>query len=172
MLPAKRGEALREPAHAVLWLVLAAGLGAWAAAGQAPPPASLDAKGVDDWRKANIQAEGWVLLHADGAALSYGGGPNGVRPDKDGFLHADVRREYYRTVRVGPGPSRSNLQTWVLDCELRRLRVTSMNFYALNNLQGTGFRKSAEEASWTTLDAGSQNTPEFDRICAAAPKPR
>jgi hypothetical protein len=160
---------MRTPAHAVLWFVLAVGLGAWAAKGQAPPPASLDAKGIDDWRKANIQADGWVLLHADGAALSYAGGPNGVRADADGFLHADLRREYYKAVRLGPAPSRSNLQTWVLDCELRRLRVIGMNFYPLNNLQGTGFRKAADEAAWITLDTGSQNTPEFDRICAAAP---
>ena len=107
--------------------------------------------------------------YADGAALSYAGGPNGVTADKDGFLHVDVRHEYYRPVRLGPMPSRSNLQSWVVDCELKRLRITGMNFYAQNNMQGNGFRKSADEASWAPVDPS--NLDLIGRICAAAPKP-
>lgn len=153
-------------------LALGAAGGAWAAPkGAALPPATMDAKGIDAWRKATVDdAGGWALMHADGAALSYAGGPNGVAPDKDGFLHVDVRREYYKMVRLGPQPSRSNLQTWVIDCEFKRLRKTSMNFYSLSNMKGTGFRKSADEASWAAADPSE--IPIVDRICAAAPKPR
>ena len=150
------------------WAILVLGL-ALAARSVAAPPATMDAKGIDAWRQANIQAEGgWVLMHADGAALTYAGGPNGVTADKDGFRHVEVRREYYRPVRLGPQPSRSNLQSWVVDCELKRLRITGMNFYAQNNMKGNGFRKSAEEASWAAADPSE--IPIIDRICAAAPR--
>jgi hypothetical protein len=157
---------MRGGAAAILTLGLAMATGSAAA-----PPAAMDAQGIDAWRKANIRTEGgWALLHADGAALSYAGGPNGVRADKDGFLHVDVRREYYRPVRLGPQPSRSNLQSWVVDCELKRLRITGMNFYAQNNMQGNGFRKSADEAGWAAVEASDMAL--VDRICAAAPKSR
>jgi hypothetical protein len=157
---------MRGGAAAILMLGLAT-----ATQSAAAPPATMDAQGIDAWRKANIQADGgWALLHADGAALSYAGGPNGVRADKDGFLHVDVRREYYRPVRLGPQPSRSNLQSWVVDCELKRLRITGMNFYAQNNMQGNGFRKSADEVGWAPVEASDMAL--VDRICAAAPKSR
>ena len=141
-----------------------------ASAARAAPqgPATMDPEGIDAWRVANIDvAGGWTLMHADGSALSYAGGPNGVKTDEDGFLHVDVRREYYKAVRVGPQASRSNLQTWVLDCELRRLRVTGMNFYVQNNMKGGGFRKAAEEPAWMTI--AEDQSPVFDRICSARP---
>lgn len=144
--------------------LLAAALGGPAAYAQRPP-ATMDAKGIDAWRVANIQADGWALMHADGSALSY------VRRSgeagEDGTLRVEVRREYYKPVRLGPMPSRSNFQTWLVDCELRRLKVTAMNFYALNNMKGAGFRKSAEGASWTTIPAEAQDSPLFERICAS-----
>jgi hypothetical protein len=155
---------MRGGAWAVPTLALMVAINAAAA-----PPATMDAKGVDEWRQANIQAEGgWVLMHADGAALTYAGGPNGVTADEDGFRHVDVRREYYKPVRLGPQPSRSNLQSWVVDCELKRLRITGMNFYAQNNMKGNGFRKSADEAGWAPVEASDMAL--VDRICAAAPK--
>ena len=142
---------------------------ALATRGAAAPPATMDAKGIDAWRMANIEAEGgWALMHADGAALTYAGGPNGVRADQDGFLHVDVRREYYKPVRLGAQPSRSNLQSWVVDCELKRLRITSMNVYAQNNMKGNGFRQSADEAGWAPVEPSDMAV--VDRICAAAPK--
>lgn len=142
---------------------------ALAGPGVAAAPAAMDAKAIDEWRMANIEAQGgWALLHADGAALTYAGGPNGVRADKDGFLHLDVRREYYKPVRLGPQPSRSNLQSWVVDCELKRLRITGMNFYAQNNMKGNGFRKSADEVGWAAVEPS--DVALVDRICAAAPK--
>ncbi len=150
------------------WAILVMAL-ALAARGAAAPPVAMDAKGIDAWRQANIHADGgWALLHADGAALTYAGGPNGVRADKDGFLHVDVRREYYKPVRLGPQPSRSNLQSWVVDCELKRLRITGMNFYAQNNMQGNGFRKAADEAGWAPVEVSDMAL--VDRICAATPK--
>jgi hypothetical protein len=136
----------------------------------APSPATMDAKGIDEWRQQHIDAAGgWLLMHADGSALSYAGGPNGLTTDKDGFLRVDVRREYYKPVRVGPQASRSNLQTWVLDCEARRLRVTSMNFYVQNNMKGGGFRRAAEAPSWAAIAQDNNDKPVFDRICAARP---
>lgn len=148
----------------------AAALTASVALAATPPPATMDAKGIDAWRQAHIDtAGGWLLMHADGSALSYAGGPNGLATDKDGFLRVDVRREYYKAVRLGPQASRSNLQTWTLDCELRRLRVTAMNFYVQNNMKGGGFRKTAEEPSWTIIGQDKNDSPVFDRICAARP---
>lgn len=138
------------------------------AAGAAPPPETMDAAGIDAWRQTHIDtAGGWLLMHADGKALSYAGGPNGVKVDQNGFLQVDVRREYYKPARLGPQASRSNLQTWILDCELRRLRVTAMNFYVQNNMKGGGFRKTAEAPAWITIT--DDQSPVFDRICAARP---
>ena len=132
-----------------------------------PPPASLDAKGVDAWRRAHIEADGWTLIHADGAALSYARATTGsLAPDKDGAIKVDVRREYYRPVRLGPQASRSNYQSWLVDCEGRRLKVTAMSFYAQNNMKGSGFRKEGAEAAWSAVPEGSQDSPVFDRICA------
>ena len=169
-LPEKYGGSMRRVSSALLALAVSIATdGAWAA-GPVKPPASLDARGIDDWRREHIQAEGWALLHADGAALSYAGGPSGVSADKDGFLHVDVRREYYKSQRLGPADSRSNLQTWVIDCDQKRLRITAMNFYSLNNMKGTGFRKSADEAVWAPVDPSE--SPLVERICAAAPKSR
>ena len=130
------------------------------------PPATLDAKGIDAWRLANIDAEGWALMHADGAALSYARG-SPVK-EADGTFPIEVRREYYRPVRLGPRPSRSNYQTWIVDCELRRVKVTAMNFYVLNNMKGDGFRKANEAASWTLLPPEDPDSPLLDRICASA----
>jgi len=139
--------------------------------GMAPPPARMDAEGIDAWRQQHIDASGgWALMFADGAALSYAGGPNGVVRDKDGFLHVDVRREYYKTITLGPQRSRSNLQTWVVDCELKRMRVTGMNIYSLNNMRGTGIRKSAPEARFAAVDPS--DVPLIDRIRAAASRPQ
>jgi hypothetical protein len=71
--------------------LLAAVLGATGAQAQ-KPPASLDAKGIDAWRAANIQADGWTLMHADGAALSYA--RRSAEPAEEGSLRVEVRREY------------------------------------------------------------------------------
>ena len=108
-------------------------------------------------------------MHADGVALSYAraGGPDGLQPDADGVLRIDVRREYYRSVRLGPKASRSNYQAWLVDCEGRRLKVTAMNFYAQNNMKGSGFRKEDLEPSWTAVPAEADDSPLFDRICAS-----
>lgn len=148
---------------------MAALLGVASMGAATPPPASLDAEGVDAWRRAHIDATGWTLVHADGAALSYAraGGPDGLRPDKDGVVKIDVRREYYRPVRLGPQASRSNYQVWLVDCEGRRLKVAAMSFYAQNNMKGSGFRKDGAESSWSVVPEGSQDTPLFDRICAS-----
>lgn len=148
--------------------VAAALLGAASMGAATPPPASLDARGVDAWRRAHIDAMGWTLMHADGAALSYARAADGVlAPDKDGVVRIDVRREYYRPVRLGPQASRSNYQVWLVDCEGRRLKVASMSFYAQNNMKGSGFRKDGSESSWSAVPEGSQDSPLFDRICAS-----
>lgn len=136
------------------------------------PPASLDAKGIDDWRKAHIAAEGWALVFADAAAISYAGGGNGVKADSDGFLRVDVRREYYKSVRLGSQPSRSNVQTWIVDCGLQRFKIVAMSFWRLNNMKGDGFRKTAEDATWTTAAPNSDNSHVIDLICAAQPAAR
>ena len=58
-----------------------------------------------------------------------------------------------------------------LYCEGRRLKVTAMSFYAQNNMKGSGFRKEGEEASWSAVPEGGQDSPVFDRICAAPARP-
>ena len=147
---------------------VAALLGAASMGAATPPPASLDAQGVDAWRRTHIEANGWTLMHADGAALSYARATDGsLAPDKDGVLKVDVRREYYRPVRLGPQASRSNYQVWLVDCEGRRLKVAAMSFYAQNNMKGSGFRKDGAESSWSAVPEGSQDSPLFDRICAS-----
>ena len=140
-----------------------------AAAQKVQPPATMDAKGVDAWLRTYIQADGWTLIHADGEAVSYARGTDGLKADENGLLRAEVRREYYKPVRMGPSASRSNYQTWLLDCDLRRYRVTAMSFYQQNNLKGSGFRKTAEAPAWINLGEGSAESPVFDRICASAP---
>lgn len=147
---------------------VAALLGVAAMGAATPPPASLDAPGVDAWRRAHIDAAGWTLMHADGAALSYARpADSSLAPDKDGVVKVDVRREYYRPVRLGPQTSRSNYQVWLIDCEGRRLKVAAMSFYAQNNMKGSGFRKDGAESSWSAVPEGSQDSPLFDRICAS-----
>jgi hypothetical protein len=159
---------MRGVAAALVGVALA-GAGSPVTAAAVPPPATLDAKGVDAWRRAHIDGAGWVLMHADGAALSYArpSGDGGLKPDKDGVLKIDVRREYYRAVRLGPQASRSNYQVWQVDCEGRQLKVTAMTFYAQNNMKGSGFRKAAAESSWTPMAPEAQDSPLFDRICAS-----
>ncbi len=154
---------------AVLGGAVLAGTGGLAASAAPPAPATLDAQGIDAWRRTYIEGDGWTLMHADGAALSYAraGGPDGLRPDQDGVLRIDIRREYYRSVRLGPKASRSNYQAWLVDCEGRRLKVTAMNFYAQNNMKGGGFRKEDLEPSWTAVPAEAQDSPLFDLICAS-----
>jgi hypothetical protein len=175
MLPGKErgGGTMRKLVAALAGAVLA-GAGSPASGASAPAPVRLDAQGIDAWRREHIDGDGWTLMHADGAALSYAraGGPDGLQPDKDGVLRIDVRREYYRSVRLGPKASRSNFQAWLVDCEGRRLKVTAMNFYAQNNMKGSGFRKEDLDSSWTAVPAETQDSPLFDRICAAqSPRP-
>src|SRR5690606_2320042 len=112
MLSKRRGGAMRALVFATV------ALAGFAARAAPPPPATMDAPVMDARREAHIEtAGGWILMDADGAALGYAGGTNGVKSDADGLLHVDVRREYYKVVRVGPQSRRSNLQTWLLDCE-------------------------------------------------------
>ena len=144
--------------------LLAAAFAASAAHAQKPPE-TMDAKGIDAWRLANIEADGWTLIHADGAALSYA--RQAAERDPEGYRRIEVRREYYRPVRLGPMPSRSNYQSWTVDCELRRVKVTAMNFYARNNMRGEGFRKAADKAAWTAIAPEAQDSPVFERICAS-----
>ena len=145
--------------------LLAAALFASGAFAQKPPE-TMDARGIDAWRVANIKADGWTLVHADAAALSYA--RHAAEKDPEGHLRIEVRREYYKPVRLGPMPSRSNYQTWTVDCELRRMKVTEMNFYALNNMRGDGFRKAADKASWSSIAPEAEDSPVFERICAPA----
>src|SRR5438105_4495657 len=96
-------------------LVAATGAGAQEPGGKPPkPPASLDARGIDAWISQYIVPDGWVLLAADAAAVTYGRGELAVM--EDGLVQADVRREYFRPARMGAMNSRSNQQTWLVDC--------------------------------------------------------
>jgi hypothetical protein len=139
-----------------------------AAAAQTPkPPATLDAAGIDDWMKRYLTPDGWVLLTADAVSVTLG------RPEitvnEAGLLQAEIRREYYRPTRLGSMNSRSNRQSWVVDCGGRRFQVVSMSVFLNNNLQGESFRRQALDGEWVDVAPGTPNAHVVDRVCAAGP---
>ena len=136
---------------AAIALALAAGLpGATAAQAppaDPPPPASLENRDVELWAATYLRTEGWTLLTHDleGAHLASDGG---VRTLADGLVEAEIRTELFHPVEVGPGPARSGVARWAVDCAGQRLAVLSMTIYSHNNLTGELAKKPASERTW------------------------
>ena len=112
-----------------------------------PPPASLDNRDVELWAATYLRTDGWTLLTHDleGAHLASAGG---VRTLDDGLVEAEIRTELFRPIEVGPGPARSGVARWSVDCAGRRLAVLSMTIYSHNNLTGELAKKPASARTW------------------------
>lgn len=152
--------------RAILGAALAVGLGVGVAGAAPAPPATIDDAGVTAWLKAHIKSEGWTLIAADGAAVVLGS-PDGVSHAADATLTTQVRHEYYSAVRLGELDSRSNLQTWNVDCKGKRIRIVSMAIFEENNLYGKSQSVARPDAGWTAIDPTSTRARTIKRICEA-----
>jgi hypothetical protein len=140
---------------------------AFPAQAQVPPPAEpLNEENVAAWIEAHIDTDGWGLLAADTVAASFGSA-DGVVLGPDGYRMAEIRREYYGGMRLGPNGTRSGRQTWIVDCPMRRVWVRRITIYAENNLKGESRTRQAEQPNWTEVSAGSANEKLMSAICAA-----
>jgi hypothetical protein len=145
---------------------LAAVIATGAAAEPAPPPATIDDAGVMAWLKAYIKTEGWTLIAADSAAVVLGS-PEGVKQEADKSLTTQIRHEFYRATRLGQIDSRSNLQTWNVDCKGGRMRILSMAVFEDNNLYGKSQSHTWTDAEWIPVDPSSARGRSVRRICDA-----
>jgi hypothetical protein len=149
-------------------LVIAIAVSASAASAEddIPPPASIDDAGVTAWIGKHLKAEGWTIIAADGQAVTLGS-PKGVAVRRDGLIEAEMRREYYKAVDMGGMMSRSNLQTWRVDCGKKTIAIAAMSIYARSNMQGEGMSRTFDDATGRPPSAGSQNERALKRICEA-----
>ena len=162
----QRWGTLMRPLIIAIASSLALASSAYAAAFEPPPPVSVDDKGVKAWLNNFITTQGWTIIAADGVAVSLGS-PEGVGRLADGTLTTKIRHEYYTPVTLGDMQSRSNLQSWTVDCSGRRLKITVFEIYKGNNLTGGGERMSNPQVDWQPVRAGSQNERVIKRICEA-----
>lgn len=138
-----------------------------AAASPVPPPATIDDAGVTAWINGYLKVDGWTLIAADSQAVTFGS-PRGVGQDADKTLTTQIRHEYYQAVRLGDLESRSNIQTWNIDCEGRRIRILDIAIFEENNLGGRSQARSAPGAEWIPVgDMASTRGRTFQRICDA-----
>ncbi|HLZ73460.1 surface-adhesin E family protein [Phenylobacterium sp.] len=119
------------------------------AAGDPPPPASLNVGDVEAWASAYIDADMWTLITHDleGARFVR---PEGGKAKGPHTIEADIRTELFKPVQMGAGLARSGLAHWSVDCAGTRYSVLSMTIYSHNNLQGELARKPAADADWIT----------------------
>lgn len=147
--------------------VLVIALATSASAAPIPPPATIDDAGVMAWIKSYLRVEGWTLIAADDQAVALGS-PQGVSQGTDRSLTAQIRHEYYQSVRLGDFDSRSNIQTWNIDCKGGRMRIVDMAIFEENNLTGRSQARSMPNAEWITVkEMGSTNGRTFRRVCEA-----
>jgi hypothetical protein len=160
---------MSDAATALLVLFLVSTSTAVDASPDPPPPSEISDAGVKAWLNTYIRAEGWTVIAADNVAVTLGG-PDGVEVLDGGYLRATIRHEYYRPTEFGDFHSRSNRQTWVIDCPNHRHKVTEMEIYAASNLAGDhrvmGPRPLAE-APWIASDPDSLSRRVETRICEA-----
>lgn len=131
-----------------------------------PPPATIDDDGMRAWLKAYIKTDGWTLITADDVAVTLGG-PDGVAVMEDGTLSVQIRHEYYGPTRLGPMGTRSNLQSWNIDCERQRMRVLSITMFQDNNLSGASQSAGRNDVEWTSFDPDSARGRTVKRVCEA-----
>ncbi|OHB28020.1 MAG: hypothetical protein A2790_11375 [Phenylobacterium sp. RIFCSPHIGHO2_01_FULL_69_31] len=132
----------------------------------APRPTTLDEAGVKSWLASHIRSDGWTLITADGAAVSFGG-PAGVARLADGTLSALVRHEYYAPAPFGDVTSQSNLQSWNVDCKGRRMRVLTFAMFEGSNLSGPSWARASAQPAWDEVEADSPRGRAVKRICEA-----
>ncbi|MDP2213349.1 surface-adhesin E family protein [Phenylobacterium sp.] len=132
----------------------------------APKPATLGDAGLRSWLADHIETDEWVLIAASDSGVTLGG-PAGVIERADGTLSALVRREYFSPMGLGDMDSQSNLQSWSVDCENRRLRVLNMAIYEGSNLTGSSQAQASTEPPWSRAEANSANGYTVKRICEA-----
>lgn len=131
-----------------------------------PPPSSIDDSGVTAWIKAYLKTDGWTLIAADSAAVVLGS-PDGVRLEDDKTITAQIRHEFYRPLAMGDLDSRSNLQTWNVDCAGQRMRILDFAIFEDNNLAGRSNAHNMPNAKWTPVDMTSTRGRTVKRICEA-----
>jgi len=146
--------------------VIAIAIASAAAAEPVLPPATIDDAGVKAWIKTYLKTDGWTLIAADGAAVVLGS-PDGVRQAADKTITAQIRHEFYRPVRLGDLDTRSNLQTWNVDCTGQRIRILDMAIFEDNNLTGRSQARSSPNSEWTPVDMSSTKGRTVKRVCEA-----
>lgn len=164
--------------RAAFALALMAALSASAAGAQAPPgtlpppavtfppPSPLDEAGVKAWVAQYIDTAGWHLLGADPVAASFVSA-EGVSVGTDGFLSAEVRREYFGAPQLGPLGARSVRQAWVVDCRGRKVWVRKIMLFSESNMKGATQARENPAPRWTEVSSGSINEKLIVAICAA-----
>ena len=165
--------AMKRTIKAVLAVALAASLAglaatraqAQAASDDPPPPSSLANHAVETWAATYLQTDGWTLLTHDleGAHLA---SAHGALKLSGGLVETEIRTELFRPVSVGPGPARSGVAHWAVDCRRQRLAVLSMTIYSHNNLKGELARKPAAPRTWQEPNESELVT--MGVICKAA----
>lgn len=131
-----------------------------------PPPATMDDAGVRAWLSDHIDTDGWTLITADGAAVVLGS-PKGVSQHRDGLLSTEIRHEYYRPFQLGGLDSRSNLQSWDVDCKGQRIRIQKMTVFAGNNMSGASVTRNWQKGDWVAVAANETRARTVARICDA-----
>jgi hypothetical protein len=130
-----------------------------------PPPTSLENHDVEAWAAAYLHTEGWTLLTHDleGAHLTTANVPLKM---SRGLVEADLRTELFHPVVVSPGPARSGVAHWSVDCQRNRLAILSMTVYSHNNLQGELGKKPNKGRVWQ--EPNESETVTVGVICEAA----
>lgn len=132
------------------------------------PQTPLTEQTVQAWIDQYIKTEGWRLLAADPAAVTFGLAAAPV-VGESGLVTTEIRREYFGLWKVGPNGARSLRQTWILDCKARRVWVRRISVFNENNLQGASETREAVNPAWTEISVGSVNDRAMQEICAVAP---
>ena len=149
-----------------LAMALAASVAPAWAADDIPPPATIDDVGVTAWITKHLKADGWTIIAADGQAVTLGS-PKGVAVRSDGQMETEMRREYYEAREMGGMMTRSNLQSWRVDCKARTFAVVAMSIYEKSNLAGASQSNTFGAAKAGPPTPGSQNERAIKRICEA-----
>jgi hypothetical protein len=135
-----------------LALVLALSGAAYAQTADIPEPAGRGEAGA--WFEQYIDADGWTVLGRDDAAVALAS-PDGATRLADGTLQVTVRHEYYRQRDFGGYPTRSIVQTRIIDCVRGVHRTTSMTLFERSHMQGDSVSRENANAEWTTPSENS-----------------
>ncbi|MFL5297000.1 MAG: surface-adhesin E family protein [Phenylobacterium sp.] len=129
-----------------------------------PPPASLEIGDVEAWAASYLHHDHWTLITHDTEGARFTRTEHAMARGPH-LIEADIRTELFRPVQMGPGPARSGLARWSVDCASRRYAVLSMTIFSHNNLQGELARKPSADGAWMTPNESQQAT--ISVICKA-----